>query len=193
MLVGEKGSGKLMSARYIAEKLKVAKLDALHVKSNEKGSITIEMAHELLDNLGKHASQLNGYRTVIVESAEAMTIPAQNALLKVIEEPPARTIFLLLVSNSRSILSTIRSRCQTIYVRLLNEVPASHEVQQLARGRAGLAMELLDSAKSNDIQMDIQNDIRKRAKEILEASPLERIVLVDKLAGESHQGVAIDF
>ena len=55
-----------------------------------------------------------GYRVVIVDPADDMNTNAANALLKNLEEPPARTVFVLIVHSPGSLLPTIRSRCQTI-------------------------------------------------------------------------------
>jgi DNA polymerase-3 subunit delta' len=55
-----------------------------------------------------------GYRVVIVDSADDMNTNAANALLKNLEEPPKRTLFILVVHAPGSLLPTIRSRCQTV-------------------------------------------------------------------------------
>ncbi|UCI05754.1 DNA polymerase III subunit delta' [Mesorhizobium sp. B1-1-8] len=54
------------------------------------------------------------YRVVIVDPADDMNINAANALLKNLEEPPARTLFVLIVHAPGSLLPTIRSRCQMV-------------------------------------------------------------------------------
>jgi DNA polymerase-3 subunit delta' len=54
------------------------------------------------------------YRVVIVDPADDMNINAANALLKNLEEPPARTLFILIVHAPGSLLPTIRSRCQMV-------------------------------------------------------------------------------
>ncbi|TGQ47736.1 DNA polymerase III subunit delta' [Mesorhizobium sp. M00.F.Ca.ET.216.01.1.1] len=54
------------------------------------------------------------YRVVIVDPADDMNINAANALLKNLEEPPARSLFILIVHAPGSLLPTIRSRCQMI-------------------------------------------------------------------------------
>ena len=54
------------------------------------------------------------YKIYIVEDAEKMTIQAQNALLKTIEEPPVYAVLLLLTANAGMLLPTIRSRCVTL-------------------------------------------------------------------------------
>ncbi|PSJ64194.1 DNA polymerase III subunit delta' [Pseudaminobacter soli (ex Li et al. 2025)] len=55
-----------------------------------------------------------GYRVVIVDPADDMNTNAANALLKNLEEPPAKTIFILITHSPGSLLPTIRSRCQII-------------------------------------------------------------------------------
>lgn len=54
------------------------------------------------------------YRVVIVDPADDMNVNAANALLKNLEEPPARTLFILIVHAPGSLLPTIRSRCQMV-------------------------------------------------------------------------------
>src|SRR4051812_34053824 len=53
-------------------------------------------------------------RVFIVEEATAMAPPAANALLKTLEEPPARTLFVLCTTAPEQLLPTIRSRCQRV-------------------------------------------------------------------------------
>jgi DNA polymerase-3 subunit delta' len=61
-----------------------------------------------------------GYRIVIVDSADDMNASAANALLKSLEEPPARTIFLLISHSPGRLLPTIRSRCQAMRLKPLD-------------------------------------------------------------------------
>jgi DNA polymerase-3 subunit delta' len=62
-----------------------------------------------------------GYRVVIVDPADDMNISAANALLKNLEEPPSRTVFILIAHSPGRLLPTIRSRCQTIRLSPLGE------------------------------------------------------------------------
>ena len=59
-----------------------------------------------------------GARVIVIEPAESMNTPASNALLKVLEEPPARTLFLLVSHRVDETLPTLRSRCALLRVRL---------------------------------------------------------------------------
>lgn len=62
-----------------------------------------------------------GYRVVIVDPADDMNANAANALLKNLEEPPARTLFVLVVHAPGSLLPTIRSRCQVLRLAPLDD------------------------------------------------------------------------
>jgi len=73
-----------------------------------------------------------GWRVVIVDGAEDMNRNAQNALLKVLEEPPARAVLLLVCHAPGRLLPTIRSRCRRLDLRPL---PAA-SIQRLIAARA---------------------------------------------------------
>ena len=61
----------------------------------------------------------NGWRITIVDAADDMNASAANALLKVLEEPPKRSIFFVLTHSAGSLLPTIRSRCQLLPLKPL--------------------------------------------------------------------------
>lgn len=55
------------------------------------------------------------YKVFVIEQGDVLTIPAANALLKVVEEPPSKTVAILSVQNAEGVLPTLRSRSQMIY------------------------------------------------------------------------------
>lgn len=61
------------------------------------------------------------YKVFIIEEADSLTIPAANALLKVIEEPPERTLIILSAQNVEALLPTIQSRAQAVYFPVTGE------------------------------------------------------------------------
>lgn len=61
------------------------------------------------------------YKVFILEEADKLTIPAANALLKVIEEPPERTVIILSTQNAEVLLPTIQSRAQAVYFPMSGE------------------------------------------------------------------------
>lgn len=97
-------------------------------------------------------------RVVIIDGAELMNNAAANCLLKIIEEPPSQTIFILLTANRSSLLMTIRSRCMTVHLdkltsaqiaeELINrgvEVQEAQRLSVIAGGSFGRALTLKDS------------------------------------------------
>lgn len=78
-----------------------------------KKQITVDEIRALADfvNLSSHRS---GYRVIVIHPAEAMNAHAANSLLKTLEEPPPKTIFLLVTHKVQKLLPTILSRCQSV-------------------------------------------------------------------------------
>ena len=88
-----------------------AALDCLRiVQPDERGSIKIDRVREVIAAAAYRPFD-GRRRVVIVEGAEALETGAQNALLKVLEEPPSGTVFVLVTAQPDSLLATIRSRC----------------------------------------------------------------------------------
>ena len=84
-----------------------------------------------------HRAAGDGWRVVIVDEANELNVNAANALLKSLEEPPARTVFLLVSSAPGSLVPTIRSRCRTLTLPPLDD-----------RSAAAAATQALDAADS---------------------------------------------
>jgi len=84
-------------------------------KSRKRGSsnIRIDQIREL-ESFVFVGSHRNGNRVVLVTEADAMNPAAANALLKILEEPPASVYFILISARSKSLLPTIRSRCRVL-------------------------------------------------------------------------------
>ena len=78
-----------------------------------KSAVTVDEIRKVSRFLSM-TSHDGGYRVVIVDPADDMNTSAANALLKNLEEPPARTLFILVVHAPGGLLPTIRSRCQIV-------------------------------------------------------------------------------
>ena len=83
-------------------------------------SITIDEVRGLRSFLGNTAGN-PGWRVIIVDRAEDLNLNAANALLKSLEEPPPRCIFLLISSSSGKLPLTVRSRCCSLRLAPLND------------------------------------------------------------------------
>jgi DNA polymerase-3 subunit delta' len=92
-------------------------------------SISIDEVRRLRNFLGLRGAD-GAWRVVIVDTADDLNPNAANALLKSLEEPPARTLFLLLASEPGRLLPTIRSRCRTLDLAALASEPLRQAVRQ---------------------------------------------------------------
>lgn len=96
-------------------------------------AITIDEVRKLREFLG-HTSGGGGWRVVIVDQADELNANAANALLKSLEEPPARCVFFLISSEPGRLLPTIRSRCRRLALERLGPDDLSAAVRQAFSG-----------------------------------------------------------
>lgn len=80
-------------------------------------AIEVEQAREAIDFVQLSTSRA-GFRVVLVNPADSLNSPSANALLKVLEEPPLKTVFVLVSDQPRRLLPTIRSRCTRLDIGL---------------------------------------------------------------------------
>jgi DNA polymerase-3 subunit delta' len=109
-----------------------------------------------------HTAGAGGWRVAIVDCADDLNGESANALLKILEEPPPRSVFLLVSHRPGTLLPTIRSRCIDLdleplsvddSMRVLRELPpalniaddALRQAAELSHGSPGRALELLGS------------------------------------------------
>jgi DNA polymerase-3 subunit delta' len=93
-------------------------------------SIKVEEIRELLTRVA-WAPSMGGWRVVVMEDADRLTESAANALLKSIEEPGTRTVWLLCAPTLHDVLPTIRSRCRHLQLR----TPSTQAVTQVLINR----------------------------------------------------------
>ncbi len=86
----------------------------------KQGIIGVDEAEAIVKSL-QLKSYEGGYKVMIIWMAEKMNIAAANKLLKLIEEPPEKTVFILITENEEQIIGTIRSRCQALHFPVLSE------------------------------------------------------------------------
>ncbi|MDD3242138.1 MAG: DNA polymerase III subunit delta' [Eubacteriales bacterium] len=121
----------------------------------EKDSHGVDVVRALTQDISlrPYASR----HVVVLEAAQLLTVQAQNALLKTMEEPPAGTVLILLAENLSALLSTILSRCAVLHTQPLESDVIARRLQQLgaekdraqaaavlANGSMGKALSLLD-------------------------------------------------
>ena len=87
---------------------------------NKQGQIGVDEAHDIVKSLSLKSYE-GGYKIMVIWMAEKMNTSAANKLLKLIEEPPSKTIFILIAEDEEQIIGTIRSRCQILHFPPLAE------------------------------------------------------------------------
>ncbi len=87
---------------------------------NKQGQIGVDEAHDIVKSLTLKSYE-GGYKVMLIWMAEKMNTACANKLLKLIEEPPNKTIFILIAEDDEQIINTIRSRCQILHFPPLAE------------------------------------------------------------------------
>lgn len=194
LLLGPSGAGKRTLARHISNRLLGSNATSTSAYYNEIApdkSITIEQVRLLTKFLLLKVPGTAAIRRVaVLLHADTMTIEAQNALLKLLEEPPDDTMLLLTAEQAHSLLPTIRSRVQTIQVTSATKQQAStyftekgsstaeiERAYSISAGQIGLMSAMLAGGADHELAQDII-----RAKDLLQLSNFERLTQVDLLA-----------
>ncbi len=170
---------------------------------NEKGKprreITVDDARAL-GHFFSLAPSEGGMRVAVIDAVDDLNRNAANAILKTLEEPPARSVLLLVCHAPGAVLATIRSRCRRLALRPLGDDDVRRALGggdpalvALAKGRPGRAIAL--KAQGLDAAADVeraQSDIARGASgpvlsglyDKLSGEPFERLSAVLELAGE---------
>lgn len=153
----------------------------------ESTSIKIEQIREL-QSLSAYKHLNSPYKIIIIDEAQKMTEEAANAMLKILEEPPKDTVFILVAHGTKGLLSTIVSRCQLLRFKpltpeviqeILKEETSLPEedvkiLSRLARGSVSLGLKLWENwgqeEKWRMPQKILEHIIRKDRTELLRLS-----------------------
>jgi DNA polymerase III subunit delta' len=151
LITGPPGSGRsnlafafaaaLLSRGPDDEKSVLAQVEAhthpdLAVLSTDRVIISIDEVRQLVAT-SQFSPSVGRYRVVVIEDADRMTERTSNVLLKALEEPPPRTVWILCAPSEADLIPTIRSRVRTVQLR----VPAIADVADLIHRRDGVDLE----------------------------------------------------
>jgi len=160
IITGKNGEENRNEALKRCHERKIDQFD-VSVAVSEKDSLGIETIKQLQEKV--FLKPLRGAdKAIIIPDAQTLTIPAQNALLKLLEEPPEHTYLFLLTDNLESLLGTIKSRCQIIKVAEQSATLSDTDLQerineynQLITQSIGNALKLAEKlAKDKDQAMN---------------------------------------
>lgn len=202
LLVGSHGMGKTVLAEMLAAQV-------LHIDQNklpnhpyycrlepDGDSISIAAIRELQRFMQLKTPGSKPFRrAVIIRHAEALTTEAQNACLKLLEEPPADTIMVLTADNQRALLPTIRSRLQTISIYTPAEADLKKHFGTIEKDAAKLARAyflsgglpaLMHALIVGDETHPLTAAVNI-AKTLLGTSTFERLAQIEALAKQKDQ------
>ncbi len=115
---------------------------------NKQGEIRVDDAQEILKSLALKAYE-GGYKIMLIWMADKMNIAASNKLLKLLEEPPQKTVFILITENEEDLIQTIRSRCQVIHFPKLSEKVIANSITILKAIEQKEAQKIAHQAQGN--------------------------------------------
>lgn len=158
-------------------------------RSSDEPALGIDKIRSLQHQLSYRPS-LSTYRVALIDQADALTLEAANALLKTLEEPPAKTIIVLCAMAFDQLPPTLRSRCQQLafqlvpqeaieelLVKRLQNRPTARNLSHVAVGRPGLALKLLN----NRSEYDRYRERVERLLQIMEVSLPQRLQLLGEI------------
>ena len=148
--------------------------DIITVTHEKPGSISIDEVREQVVHDVDIKPYCSPYKIYIIPDAEMMTVQAQNALLKTIEEPPEYAVIMLLTENAEALLPTIRSRCVMMKLRnIKDQLVKKYLMEQMeipdykadvcvafAQGNMGKAIMLATSEYFNEIKEEVVHLLR---------------------------------
>lgn len=188
ILNGEKGAGKKLLASLFSMSLQCQNREAdgdacgacqsckqavnqnqpdiISVTHEKPGTISIDDIRKQVNSDIEIKPYSSRYKIYIIAGADKMSIQAQNAILKTIEEPPQYGIIMLLTENAQTLLPTIRSRCVMLKLRnIKDQLVKKHLMEQMhipdykadicvafAQGNMGKAIMLATSEHFNEVK-----------------------------------------
>jgi len=185
LFTGPPGSGRSVAARAFAAALQCADggcgtchechtaLAGTHadveVVSPAGLSYGVAETRELV-NQAALAPTRGRWQITIVEDADRFTEQALNALLKSIEEPPRRAVWLLCAPSQEDLLPTIRSRCRLVTLRIprYDEVAAHLEAEGLDRSMAAFAARAAQGHVGRARRLARDDEAQRRRREVLQ-------------------------
>ena len=159
---------------------------------NKAGAITVNEAREITNTLSLQPYQ-SQYKIMVIWEPEKMTTEAANKLLKLLEEPPAGTLFLLVTHQMEKMLATVLSRCQVIRLQPVErdemagilekkfalEAEEAMNYATLAAGSMGRAFAAVGNAEGTGV---IQESVRSLIDAALAKSLADVLDVADQLS-----------
>ncbi|MEI7689854.1 MAG: AAA family ATPase [Candidatus Saccharibacteria bacterium] len=200
LITGDSGVGLSTAAKYIAQLLNIKPIVILPEKDEkidlDRGMITVDIMRRVFDDTRtKNATD----RIVIIDYAERMTTQAQNAFLKLLEEPGQGLHFILVSNTAGKLLPTILSRVKKNELKPINtaqterllddlEIKDATKRSQLMFMASGLPAELTRLATDSEY-FDQRSTTVRDARELLQGKLYQKLLIAQKY--KDNRGLAL--
>lgn len=148
--------------------------DIIWIKNEKTASIGVDDIRKQLNNDIDIKPYSSRYKIYIIDEADKLTIQAQNALLKTLEEPPYYAVIILLTCNYEAMLETILSRCVVLKLRVVDDDIIKKYLMEVkhipdyradlsvafAQGNVGKAIKLASTEDFDELKEDTFNILR---------------------------------
>lgn len=152
-----------------------------HKTGKYRTAITVEEIRRITHFLSRTSGD-GAWRIVIIDPADDMNRNAANALLKTLEEPPARALFILISHSSGRLLPTIRSRCQSLTFKPLDDAELKRALDVAGRG---VGVDVHDEVYFTALSARAEGSVRK-ALLLVAHGGLEITDTVDAILNSEH-------
>jgi DNA polymerase III delta prime subunit len=202
LLTGPVGVGLGTIASYIADEVGDVKLTVLPEKDEkidlEKGVISIDSVRRLYDQT---KSIQTGKLVIVIDYAERMGLPAQNAFLKLLEEPGKGVYFILATHTPSKLLPTVTSRAQLVNLKPISSAQTAQFLNTLGVNEPkkrsqlefmafGLPAELARLA-SDDKYFEVRSSIVRDARDLLQASTYRKLQIANNYKDNREQSMQL--
>ena len=197
IISGPAGLGKNYTTKYIADKFFPQKSEyyqsvrIYNVSDDDFGVGTISSIQKFIKTKNSTNSIIN--KLVIIHSGQDLSVPAQNKLLKTLEEPNTGVLIIICVTNKNYLLPTITSRCQNIilippnfeqleehFIKKQYSIAEIKKAYNISNGLPQLMQSLLEN---NEHELRTATDV---AKQILSSNHFDRLSLSDELSKDKN-------
>jgi len=205
LLTGPDGVGLGTIAKYVASKIGGVQLLVLPEKNEkidiENGTISVDS----IRNLRQETRSIQSNKLVVViDYAERMGTQAQNAFLKLLEEPGGSIFFILATHSPSKLLPTITSRAQAVNLRPISlsssisliselEVKDKVDINKILFMAQGLPAEITRLATDSDY-MESHSNVMRDARDLLRATTYDKLLIANKYKDDRVKSLLlIDF
>ena len=169
LLCEKGGSEPCMSCHSCKQILAGSHPDLIYLSHEKPASIGVDDIREQVNDTIMIRPYSSYYKVYIIDEAEKMTVQAQNALLKTIEEPPSYAVMILITTNEEAFLPTILSRCVKLKLKPLRDSVVREYLKEnqgvsdtdadiyaaFARGNLGKAVQIASSEDFRNMYQEV--------------------------------------